>query len=254
MLNLSMEFTNIQYEKTFSAVMPVLLERLNFIPTDSLILRLIQKIGAKSEQSILAIMSQLSVTSKSEVLAFAFRSNKTKLLDSVRAYLESNMGKIFGLSNAYMDVSECGQIRLYLEDVKMDYYELSRLLASGNGGNPAVQPKGGVFRRALGVATRSAGALMNLGDGLGGDAMVVGLLNKGDNMRIVTSAMEDMLRSVGIYADVTDCTAMNAAHPIPAEVIERDAIIKMPQPLLEELTDVIAHYVLDLIDRANYVY
>jgi len=254
MLNLSMEFTNIQYEKTLSALMPMLLDRLNNMDTDSLILRLMQKIGAKSEQSILTIMSQLSVRSKSEVLAFVFRSNKAKLLDGVRAYLESNVGKTFGLSNAYMDVSENGRIRLYLEDVKMDYYELSRLLSSGTGGNPAAQPTGGVLRNALGIATRSAGLLMNLGGGLGGDAMIVSLLNRGENMRYVTGAMENMLHTYGIYADVTDCTAMNAAHPIPAEVIERDAIIKMSQPLLEELTDVIAYYMLDLIDRANYAY
>jgi len=197
-----------------------------------------------------------------ELMSVYDKKNETELLfNGDPAYwkrrapiLFPNVGKTFGLSNAYMDVSENGRIRLYLEDVKMDYYELSRLLSSGTGGNPAAQPTGGVLRNALGIATRSAGLLMNLGGGLGGDAMIVSLLNRGENMRYVTGAMENMLHTYGIYADVTDCTAMNAAHPIPAEVIERDAIIKMSQPLLEELTDVIAYYMLDLIDRANYAY
>lgn len=234
MLNLKLTFSNIEYEKTFSALLPLLMEKINGMDGGSLPVRLLQKVGERSEKAVLGMMNRLSGERKNDVVMFVFRNYKERFLGMLKGFLQEKCGGSLSFEDAFIVAGENGQLCLYLKDVTIDYYEMAKLVERLYGAEDG--------RTA---AAKGAGRLMNF---LGADGLILHFLGKEKNMKFIIDMLERVLVACGIHVKVADCEVMRSSHPIPSDVIEQDANTRMPQALTEELTDAIAGYIVELID------
>ena len=257
MPNMKLAFSDIDYAKTLSALFPRLLSALEQSTSDNFAVRLLQKIGHKSERAVLDILSRLPNEQKNDIVIAAFRMERARIIKELSDALHQNeYGRHISFEDAFLMPAPNGQIECWLENVSIDYQALARRITPAASALEALPPLNDAlpssFRRtalrAAGYAARATGALMNLGIG---DAALSHFLKREDVADTLNKTLEAMLAKNGIFAKVRGCEFFKGEHAVPQEVISLNQSASVPAELIDTLLDVLSSYLIELIDQTE---
>ena len=141
MLSADIKISNIDYEKTFRQVFPVIRDRLGSMESPNMVIRLFQKLDDAALPVFLGVMIRLPEETKNELLVQCLNAYSLKIKEKLNEELvKSTFGKYLTLGYVSA-VRENNNLYLWIGQVKIDYKALVKeKLGGGLGGVAAFFP------------------------------------------------------------------------------------------------------------------
>lgn len=221
MIEVCFKIVNIDYEKTFRQIFPILKEKLDALESKNMIIRLFRKLDDEALPVLLGIMDSLSESTKNELLVLCLNTYSVKLSEMLNKELTKhpygkhlNLGKVSG-------IHEKEALYLRVEQIEVDYKGLVREKLSG---------KLGVFASAF------------VGEKL--EKMALELLWTEDSKQKLIKLAESALDEHGFVMELKDIQIIQDIQEFK-DVIEVDGQLKMTDEMEEDILDALAGYLKD---------
>lgn len=121
MLSVNIKIVNIEYEKTFQQIFPVLKEKLGSIESENMIIRLFQKLDDSALPVLLGIMNRLPESTKNELLAICLNTYSGKLCEKLNEELFKHPYGKFLKTGRISITQEREALYLWIGQVQVDY-------------------------------------------------------------------------------------------------------------------------------------
>lgn len=137
MLSASIKISNIDYEKTFRQIFPVIRDKIGSMESKNIILRLFQKLDDATLPVLLSVMIRLSEETKNELLVWCLNGYSLKIKEMLNEELvKSTFGKYLTVG-CVSAVQKNNNIYLWIGQVKADYKSLVKEKIGGKFGGIA---------------------------------------------------------------------------------------------------------------------
>ena len=134
-LSVNVRIDNIDYEKTFQQIFPILRKKFNEVESKNMIIRLFQKLDDAALPLLLSIMNCLSESTKNELLVLCLNTYSEKLLNKLNEELEEHpFGQYMHIGNVSI-VQKRDTLYLWIGQIQVDCKELVKAKISGKIGS-----------------------------------------------------------------------------------------------------------------------
>ena len=135
MLSASIKISDINYEKTFQNIFPMIRENIKTTESDNLVLRFFKKLDDAALPVLLGIMNHLPEDIKNELLVLCLDTYSGKIQEKLNEGLETNSyGKYLNVGRVSI-VQEGKFLYLWIGQVEVDYKGLVKERMAGMIGN-----------------------------------------------------------------------------------------------------------------------
>ncbi len=137
MISVNIKVVNIEYEKTFQQVFPLLKEKLSMMQSKNLLIRLFQKLDDAALPVLLGIMERLPEGTKDELLAMCLNTYSGRICEMLNAELAKHpYGKF--LKIGWVSIVQEREARyLRIGQIQVDYKGLVKEKVTGKMGQVA---------------------------------------------------------------------------------------------------------------------
>ncbi len=137
MISVNIKVVDIEYERTFQQIFPILKEKLGAVESMNLIIRLFQKLDDAALPVLLGIMERLPEGTKDEILAMCLNTYSGRICEMLNAELaKHSYGKFLKIGQV-STVQEREALYLRIGKIQVDYKGLVKEKVSGKMGQVA---------------------------------------------------------------------------------------------------------------------
>ncbi len=137
MISVNIKVVDIEYERTFQQIFPILKEKLGAVESMNLIIRLFQKLDDAALPVLLGIMGRLPEGTKDEILAMCLNTYSGRICEMLNAELAKHpYGKFLKIGQVSI-VQEREAFYLRIGKIQVDYKGLVKEKVSGKMGQVA---------------------------------------------------------------------------------------------------------------------
>ena len=229
MLSLSIKITNINYEKTFQQVFPVVKEKIMEIESPNMVLRLFQKLDDAALPVLQELMKRLSEDTKAGLVVLAMNLYSTKITDKLNEELQKHSYGQYLKMGCMSAGQERGQVYLWIDEIFVDY-------------------KKAVSELIPGIFGKTFSALAGTGENL--EKKVIGILWTDKSKRKIIEMAMQTLDKYGFVMELTDIDIRNEKSE-SADVIVDDRNLKLSDKMEEDILDALAGYLKDKVENKD---
>ena len=137
MLSISIKIRNIDYEKTYRQVFPVVKDKIGSMESKNMVIQLFQKLDDAALPVLLGVMTRLSEETKSELLVQCLNSYSFKIKEKLNEeLLKNDTGKYLTVGRVSA-VQDNNNLYLWIGQVKVNYKALVKEKLRGKFGEIA---------------------------------------------------------------------------------------------------------------------
>lgn len=218
MLSANIKITNIDYEKTFEQVFPLLREKISSMDSKNLIIRLFQKLDDAALPVMLGIMNRLPEDSKTEMMVLCLNTYSVKIKEKLNEELaKHSIGKYMRVGCVSI-VQQDNALYLWIGQIQMDYKGLVKEKLSGKLG---------------GIAAFLAGEKL--------EKMALELLWTEESKQKLLEAARNVIEKYGFAIELADVQLMQDKTEI-VDAIETAVHLHLTEKMETDILDALAGY------------
>lgn len=220
MLSVNIKVVDIEYERTFQQIFPLLKEKLGAAESKNLLIRLFQKLDDAALPVLLGIMKRLPESTKDELLAMCLNTYSGRICEMLNAELAKHpypYGKFLKIGCVSI-VQENEALYLWIGQVQVDYKGLVKETMTGK--------MGGIVS-------------MFVGEKL--ERLALELLFTEENKQKLIELAQDTLGEYGFYMGLADIRMMKDTEGYE-DSVEAEAHLELTEGMEEDILDALAGY------------
>lgn len=255
MINARIMIREIDYEKSFANLFPVVLEKCRKLESPNLAIRFLLKMGDASMEAALGILNRMNEKSKGELLCGLVNLYGRELQSALNAFLQKDeLGRNIRIGDIYMARTPKGKLVLVGENIKIDYGNLLK--------NDTVKQKIGDFagkaikKTVFGgsdtlrkVVEETAGSVAEFAVGVAPDMAekkALSVISQKENKSRLLDMAKQALEGKGLWVHLEDFNfGQEALSGMQGEMIAKNAKerrFELSPALEDELLDAVAGY------------
>lgn len=134
MISVNIKVVDIEYERTFQQIFPLLKEKFGAVESKNLLIRLFQKLNDAALPVLLGIMERLQEDTKDELLAICLNTYSGRICEMLNAEMAKHpYGKFLKIGRVFT-VQEREALYLWIGQIQVDYKGLAKEKVTGKMG------------------------------------------------------------------------------------------------------------------------
>lgn len=242
MLLARIKISNINYEKTFRAIFPLVKEKVAAMESKNMMIRLFQKLDDAALPVLLGVMCRLPEKTKNELLVHCINTYAIILRDKLNEELKNDTwGRLFLVGDMRL-VCQDNDFFLGIDKIEVDYKSLLEI--------DAVNEKlNGFFGKFAGVVKTGTKMAVTLApDAL--EKKGLEILWKEENKQKLMAIAKRTLDMYGIVMSLDDIQLMQDKEET-TDAVGGEMHLNLTGKMEEDLLDALAGYLIRKIDEVN---
>lgn len=238
MLSASIKISNIDYEKTFQQIFPMVKARIHAMESKNMLIRLFQKLDDAALPVLSGVMFRLPEETKHELLVHCLNTYSARLRDKLNEeFANDTWGKCFTVGSLWLEQRD-RDVFLQIGQIEADYKALldmdlvSEKLDDWLGGFSGLAKMGAKL-----AVTLAPDALERKG---------LEILWKEDNKQRLMRIAKRTLDQHGFFMDLADIRLMLETEE-PVNTVEGEARLVLTEGLETEILDALSGYLKDVV-------
>lgn len=221
MISVNIKIVDIEYERTFQQIFPLLKEKLDVVESKNLLIRLFQKLEDAALPVLIGIMKRLPESTKNELLAMCLNTYSGRICEMLNAELAKHpYGKFLKIGRVSI-VQEKEALYLWIGQIQVDY-------------------KGLVKEKVTGKMSQVASLLV--GEKL--EKLALELLWTEESRQKLIELAQDALGKYGFAMRLADIQMMKDTKEY-GDFIEEEAHLTLTDKMETDILDALAGYLRD---------
>lgn len=221
MLSASIKISNIDYEKTFRQVFPVVKDKIGSMESQNMIIRFFQKLDDAALPVLLGVMIRLPEETKNELLVQCMNAYSFKIKEKLNEELAQNAFGKYLTVGCVSVVRKNNNLHLWITQVKADYKALMKEKLGGKlGGIVAFSPMEKLESMGIKLLRTDAG-----------------------KQKLMTLA-KSTLEKYGFVMELDDIQLMQDKEE-PVDVMEGEVRLELSDKIKTDIMDALAGYLKD---------
>lgn len=221
MISINIKVVDIEYERTFQQIFPILKEKLGAVESKNLLIRLFQKLDDAALPVLLGIMEHLPEGTKDALLVMCLNTYSGRICEMLNAELAKHLyGKFLKIGWVFI-VQEREALYLRIGQVQVDYKGLVKEKVTGKMGQ---------------VASLFVGEKM--------EKLALELLWTEASRQKLIELTQDALGKYGFAMGLADIQMMKDTEEY-GDFIEEEAHLKLTDGMETDILDALARYLRD---------
>lgn len=236
MLSVSIKISNIDYEKTFQQIFPMVKEKIDSMESKNMIFRLFQKLDDAAQPVLLGVMYHLPEETKDRLLVHCLNAYAPKLCEKLNEELKSDAwGSHFSVGSLWITHQD-NEFFLQISQIDADYKALLEM--------DAVNEKiNGMLGKAAGFAKIGVRLAVTLAqDALEKKGLEV--LWKEENKQKLMTIAKNTLDKYGFAMELNDIQIMQEIAE-NVNTIDGESHLVLTEKMENEILDALAGYLRD---------
>lgn len=231
MLSTSIKITNINYEKTFQQIFPVIKEKIMEIESTNMVLRLFQKLDDSALPVLQELMKRIPEDTKDGLVVLAMNLYSSKITDKLNEELQKHSYGQYLKVGRISAGQEEGEMYLWIDGISVDYKKVASELIPG------------IFGKTVSVF---AGVGKNL------EKQVLDILWTDERKRKIIEMAMQTLDKYGFVMELTDIDIRNEKSE-SADIIVDEMNLKLSDKMEEDILEALAGYLKDKTENTYEV-